>query len=201
MSIKSWTVFTAFYRGHPFCLLVLPGFKLNSARQDGKWEQSRKVACLMCDIDERLGCVFNQPSSMEESDQSFWDTKSISSPSRLFTRTCRALLSLQHRRDTLTTCTHTPRPYLTNPLVPQHPYSICSISWNCHSVCRCRESSSSSSRWFKLSVSVPSMETLWGQSSIPSPVQPAKVLHLHQLKKYVDSFTLCRSKSPDKKNT
>lgn len=68
---------------------------------------------------------------------------------------------------------------------------------NCHSVCRCRESSSRSrGSWFRLSISVPSMETLHRQSRISSPAHHAKVLHLHQLKKYVDSFTLCRSKSP-----
>lgn len=36
------------------------------------------VYCVSSDIDETLGCVFNQPSGVEESDQPYRDQKSIS---------------------------------------------------------------------------------------------------------------------------
>lgn len=143
-----------------------------------------------------VGCVFNQPSGVEESttEQHYRDHKSILPPCWLVSTTLQSSLLIE---DTLSTCTHTPR-HLTNLPGLQHSFSIPVPVPEMITVCvdaMCAAAVKSGSQ---------SLCPLWrrseGQSSISSSVQPTKVLRLHQLKKYVDSFTLSRSKSPGREN-
>lgn len=111
---------------------------------------------------------------------------------RPLTRTLHGCVIFTNRRHTLTTCTHTPHRSSGTSTFPTLSVPFLEIV----------TASVESGELHQLIQTVSPQRPAWrlsgGQSSVSSRT---KVLCQHQLKKYVDSFTLCRLKSPGRKNT